>query len=234
MQSLILGLLGDNMNWKRYFIAFIITIILFIFAFFLSSRFANDKINEVKLIQDKIATDILSTETRFVLLGSSSCKHLKSDEIFEAGLNSELSDMAKRVKFMESQLGYDDERVYLIKDQYTLLQIKDYLLKKQLNEKCGQEFPMILYFHSRDCEKCKEQSIVLDEIRNRYPDIRIYWLEYDSTTPAMQTLVSMFSIKETPSMVINEEKIEGFYPIEKIENYFPTFVENYLKKINQN
>lgn len=225
MLFLTVGLLGDNMNWKRYLITFFITIVLFVTAFYLSGRFANEKINEIKIIQDKIATDILSTETRFVLLGSSSCKHFQSNDIFESDLNKELSEMAKRVKFMENQLGSDDERVYLIKDQYSLLQIKDYILKKQLREKCGEKFTSILYFHSLDCEKCKEQSIVLDEIHSRYPDIRIYWFEYESRNPAMETLVSMFSIKNTPAIVINDEKYEGFQSIEDIEKKFPELVK---------
>ena|SRR3989344_8534769 len=216
------------MNWKRYLATFLITIALFLFAFYLSSQFANSKIDEVKLIQDKISTDILSTETRFVLLGSSSCKHFKSDDTFEAGLNNELSEMAKRVKFMENQLGYNDERVYLIKDQYALLQIKDYILKKQLTEKCGEKFPTILYFHNIKCEKCKDQSIVLDEIHNKYPDLRIYWFDADSTTPALQTLMSMFSVKNTPSIVMNDEAYEGFQSLEEIEKNFPELAK--LKK----
>lgn len=213
------------MNWRRYLATFFITVILFVVAFYLSGKFANERINEVKIIQDKIATDILSTETRFVLLGSSSCRHLQSNDIFEADLNKELSEMAKKVKFMENQLGSDDERVYLIKDQYSLLQIKDYILKKQLREKCGEKFTSILYFHSLDCPKCKEQSIVLDEIHSRYPDIRIYWFEYESRNPAMETLVSMFSVKNTPAIVINDEKYEGFQSIEDIEKSFPELVK---------
>lgn len=217
------------MNKKRYLITFIITIILFFLAFYISGIFANEKIDEIKLIQDKIATDILSTETRFVLLGSSSCKHFQSNDTFETDLNKELSEMAKKVKFMENQLGSDDERVFLIKDQYSLLQIKDYILKKQLREKCGEKFSSILYFHNLDCEKCKEQSIVLDEIHARYPDVRIYWFEYESRNPAMETLVSMFAIKNTPALVVDDNKYEGFQSLEEIEKLFPELVKKRIE-----
>jgi thiol-disulfide isomerase/thioredoxin len=221
------------MNWQRYIITFIITISLFVLAFYLSNQFANSKIDQVKLIQDKIATDILSTETRFVLLGSSSCKHFESNPEFEAGLNSELSEMAKRVKFMESQLGPNDERVVLIKDQYALFQIKDYLLKKQVAERCGEHLPTILYFHALNCSKCKEQSIVLDEIHDRYPDIRIYWFDQDSSTPAMQTLMSMFEINKVPSVVIDDEKYEGLQSLEEIESKFPELLKLREKEMKE-
>ncbi|HAE36326.1 MAG: hypothetical protein UR85_C0006G0008 [Candidatus Nomurabacteria bacterium GW2011_GWF2_35_66] len=221
MLLFLIGLRGVNfMFWKRYLISFAITIIFFIGAFYLSNQLAQKKIDQVRVIQDKISTDILSTETRFILLGSSSCKHVQSSEEFEASLTEELSEMARRVKFMESQLGYDDERVLLIKNQYSLFQIKDYLLHRQIAERCGEEITTILSFHNLTCSDCKEQSIVLDEIHNKYPAVRIYWLDTDSNTPAVKTLVSMFDVKSTPTIVIGEKKYEGFQSIEVLSEIF--------------
>ena len=205
-----------NMPWPRFILALFITIMLFVSAFLLSGKFTNTKIDEVRAIQDKISTDILSTETRFVLLGASSCDHISSSEDFEVGLTNELSEMARRVKFMENQLGYEDQRVSLIKDQYALLQIKDYLIRKQLSERCKEELPTILYFHGVDCDDCQEQSIVLDEIHEKYPDIRIYWLDKDKNTPALDTLISMFSIDTIPALVVEEDKYENLKSFEEL------------------
>lgn len=198
-----------NIPWYRFILALFITALLFVTAFLLSGKFTNTKIDEIWAIQDKISTDILSTETRFVLLGSSSCDHISSSEDFEVGLTNELSDMARRVKFMENQLGYEDHRVSLIKDQYALLQIKDYLIRKQLSERCNEELPTVLYFHGVDCDECQEQSVVLDEIHEKYPSVRIYWLDKDKNTPALDTLISMFSIETVPALVVGEDKHEN-------------------------
>lgn len=208
------------MFWKRYLISFIVTIVFFVAAFYLSSQLAQKKVDQVRAIQDKISTDILSTETRFILLGSSSCEHIQSNEEFETSLTAELAEMARRVKFMESQLGYNDERVILIKNQYSLFQIKDYLLHKQIADRCGEEITTVLSFHNLSCSDCKEQSIVLDEIHNKYPSVRIYWLDTDSNTPAVETLISMFDIKSTPTIVIGEKKYEGFQSIDKLSEIF--------------
>lgn len=212
------------MNMK-YIITFIMTVILFVAAFFLSNQMAKKKIDEVRMIQDKISTDILSTETRFSLLGSSSCTHVKLSQEFENDLNTELSEMARRVKFMENQLGYKDPQVSLIRDQYALLQIKDYMLKKQLQERCGENIETILYFFGHDCSKCKEQSIVLDEIGARYPEIRIYWFDIDSTTPAMKTLMSIFNVKDVPALVIKDKYYEGIQSLDAVEGYFADFIK---------
>lgn len=206
--------------WKRYIFTLIITVALFVIAFYLSSRLAQKKIDEVRVIQDKISTDILSTETRFMLLGSSSCKHFEANESFEFDLNNELSDMARRVKFMENQLGSDDAQVTMIKNQYVLLQIKDYILRKELASRCGTKTAMLLYFHDTDCKDCKEQSIVLDEVHDRYPDLRIYWFDNSSDTPALKALQSMFAVKNFPTIVINEKEYPSFQPLETMTSIF--------------
>lgn len=224
--------INKNMFWKRYIISFVITVVFFAIAFYLSGQLAQKKIDQVRVIQDKISTDILSTETRFILLGSSSCEHITSSEEFETGLTDELSEMARRVKFMENQLGADDERVILIKNQYSLFQIKDYLLHRQLTERCGETIPTILYFHSLDCENCREQSIVLDEIHNKYPSVRIYWLETDGITPALKTLISMFDIKKTPTIVVGDKTYEDFQSIDILSKIFDDLEKARQKKLD--
>ena len=209
------------MFWKRYMLALFITLALFGVAFYLSGQLSSRKIDEVRAIQDKIATDILSTETRFVLLGASSCDHVVANNQFENDLSSELANMARRVKFMENELGYNDERVVLIKEQYTLFQIKDYILQKQLTERCGAERPTILYFHGPDCKECQGQSIVLDELHDTYKNVRIYWLDSGITMPAMQTIISMFKIKTVPSLVIGKDTLVGFQSLDVLSALMP-------------
>lgn len=218
------------MTYKRYIIAFIVTLSLFALAFYLSQQLASRKVDQIRMIQDKISTDILSTETRFILLGSSSCKNLETNDEFETSLSGELSEMARRVKFMESQLGYNDENVLLIKNQYALMQIKDYVLQKQLADRCGEKIKTVLYFHSLECDDCKEQSIVLDEIHDKYPNVRIYWFDADSSTPALGTLRSMFKVTQTPTIIIEDKKYEGLQTLEKLIPMFDKFTKT--KKVS--
>ena len=109
--------------------------------------------------------------------------------------------------------------------QYILLQIKDYILHKQLAERCSDTITTILYFHDLDCAECKEQSIVLDEIHKRYPMIRIYWFDISGDNPALDTLLSMFQIQKTPSLVIGDKKYESFYSLDALEALIPDEVK---------
>lgn len=206
---------------KRYFIVFIITAIVFALAFWMSSIFSNNKIDQLREIQEQIAIDILSTETRYALLEQTSCIHSVTSLEEEQGLSRELNDLARRLKFMESQLGAEDEDVLFVKKYYSLLQVKDYLLMEEIKNRCGENLFTILYFHQGDCDACQKQSLVLDELVEEYPETRVYWFDKDVNTPAVQTMLSIFGITQGPTMVINDEAYEGFYTFEEIQQIAP-------------
>ena len=51
-------------DWIKYIIVFFITVALFAIAAGLSNFFSNKKIENMRTIQDKLSTDILSSETQ--------------------------------------------------------------------------------------------------------------------------------------------------------------------------
>ena len=208
-------------TWKRYITVFIITLVLFLGAFYLSGKLANKKIDQIREIQEKISLDILSTETRYALLGASSCDHIVANQDFEEELNGELNDLARRVKFMESQVSLTNPDLIQVKEQYNLFQIKDYLLREELNKRCGEKIISILYFHEADCKDCKKESVVLDELAYNFPEVRIYWLDKDLKTPAMETLVSIFNIKSAPALIMNDKRYDGFQELDTLIGLLP-------------
>ncbi|MEN9604412.1 MAG: hypothetical protein RJB39_97 [Candidatus Parcubacteria bacterium] len=209
------------MNWKRYIYTFIITLIIFTFSLWLSNRFNDEKINTLRDIGSQISLDILSAETRFSLLQKTSCEHIIDQASSTIGFNTELQDLAARIKFMENQLGYQNPDVVALKKNYTLLQIKDYLLNKEYHDRCKQDVVSILYFHGLDCKACSDQSIILDKIISDYPEIRVYYFDINTNTPALATLSSVFKVTSTPSLVINDKIHPGFQSVAKVESYIP-------------
>lgn len=203
---------------------FVITGIIFAFTFWLSNQLANHKVQQLRDIEDQISLNILSTETRYSLLEKTSCDNISIGEGADIGLNGELTDLAHRVKFLESQISSDNENVLSVKKYYTLLQIKDYLLSRTFHDRCHKNIASILYFHQADCTDCVKQSIVLDQVASTYPQIRVYWLDKDIDTPALQTLLSLFKVKTGPTIVIRDKVYEGFQSLADIEKNVPEIV----------
>lgn len=210
-------------SWKKYLIVFLITLLLFVTAFLLSNFFSGRKMARLQSTQDKVATDILSSELRFALLERSSCDYFVGDT---ALLSEELGTFGRRLSLMEEQLGAENADVKQMKDYYSLLEIKDYLLTLSLNEKCGIESHTILYFYADNCRDCQRQGHVLTALREKYPDLRVYSFDYHLDISALNTLISIYGVTEKlPVLVINEEVYSGFKTIEEIEELLPNLTE---------
>lgn len=208
-------------EWKRYVVAFFITAFLFGSAFYLSNFFNQKKIEEIRTIENTIAIDILSSETQYDLLAELSCNNV-DDSI----LSQELNDLAAKIEFSENQeLGSDDERASLRK-YYSLLQIKDYLLMKKAEDKCGFKTTSIIYFYSNkvDCEDCEKQGYILTDIRQDYPDVRVYAFDYNLDLSAMDALINIYKVTEPerlPALVVNGKVYYGLQQFEDIQAIVP-------------
>jgi len=208
------------MNWKKYVWTFIITVIIFITAIILSNYFTDKKIASLREIEDKISTDIMSSETQYALLAESSCKDLSTDV-----LSQELNAFAQKLTYTEENLSKNSEDLLRLKTYYTLLQIKDYLLMKKISIKCNTKPVFILYFYSNECPACEQQGYVLTYLREQYPNLRIYSFDYNLDNPALRTMISLYKVKEvTPAIVINDNVYNGFIDKDKLEGYLPSWM----------
>ena len=201
-------------DWKKYVIVFFITVALFLTAMYVSNYFGGRKIAELQSIQDNIAIDILSSETQYSLLAELSCKNI-SNSI----LSGQLAELGQKLEWSENNLGDNAEVTYL-KNYYSLLEIKDYLLAKRISERCGVKSAFILYFYTttEDCELCQEQGIVLTALREQYPELRVYSFDYSTELSAVKAMIQIYKIKDTllPALVIDGDLLTGFRDFDEL------------------
>jgi len=208
-------------EWQRYILAFVITATIFGIAFFVASRIDQGRVADVRAIQDAIAIDLLSTETQFELLGNLDCELLGEHPV----LSEELSSLAERLSYTENSLGDKNEQVIQLKKQYSLLQIKDYLLMQEISKKCGGKPVFVLYFYSNegDCDDCGRAGEVLTYLRQTYPDLRVYSFDYNLDLGALQTLIALRKVRNTPPAFIinNKVPVYGFKNVEEMQALIP-------------
>lgn len=209
------------MNWQKYLLAFIITAAIFATAFFIAARIDDKRIADIRTIQNNISLDILSTETQFDLLGELDCSVISENPILSAELNS----LESRLSFTESSLGSDNAEVIALKKQYSLLEIKDYLLMQKVSQKCSLRPVFILYFYSNtgDCADCRRAGEVLTYLRQTYPTLRVYSFDYHLELGALQTLIGLRRVKpDLPAFVVNNRApVYGFKTLEEMRTLIP-------------
>ncbi|MCC6198758.1 hypothetical protein IT401_00895 [Candidatus Nomurabacteria bacterium] len=205
-------------QWGKYLIVLLLTCGIFAISWYVSSYFSGKKIAEIRDIQNKIAVDILSSETQYSLLEELSCSDINSSII-----SDELLTLADRITYSEQNLSEQDD-VLLLKKQYTMLQVKDFLLKKRISERCKTPFTAILYFYGtkQNCADCERQGYVLDAARAKYPELRIYSYDYNLDLSTIRALRSIYKVDEPlPVLVINSKTQSGFKTLEEIEALLP-------------
>src|SRR3989339_283680 len=206
---------NTHIDWKKYVIVFLFTVGLFLSASYVSNYFGNKKIDQLKLIQDKISIDILSSETQFSLLSELSCKNI-SDSI----ISGELGELGRKLEWGQENIGMTDTVSYL-KKYYSLLEIKDYLLTKKISARCNTKSAFILYFYTtaENCSECEKQGLALSALRDKYPELRVYSFDYSIDLSAVKAMLHIYKIEDTklPALVIDEDVLTGFHDMEELE-----------------
>jgi thiol-disulfide isomerase/thioredoxin len=202
-----------------YIAALLVTLLILGTVVYISSLVSGARIKELSGIEDRIATDILSAETQFELLSKISCEQFDRSVL----LARELGEYGDRLTETESRLGSTNPEVLQLKKQYSLLEIKDYLLTERLNDACENDAVAVLYFYADDCEACTRAGYALSKLRSDYSTIRVYSFDLGLSLGAIDTLAFLHDIshEELPVFVIQGKKVSGFRTLEELVKEFP-------------
>ncbi|MBI4088702.1 hypothetical protein HY415_01250 [Candidatus Kaiserbacteria bacterium] len=180
----------------------------------------NARIAELSTIEDQLSIDALSLDTQFSLLEAAPCDSIASSTT----LISSLADLGNRLSYAENQLGNDNPQVIRLKQQYSLLEIRDYLITKQLAIACGTKPVTILYFYSNagDCADCNKAGYALSYLHDTYPSLRVYSFDYNLDLGALKTFITLNKVRRLlPAFVISGKQYYGFTSLAELEKQFP-------------
>src|SRR3989344_7119917 len=205
---------------RNALIALLITIVLAGTVAYTVKYLNRARIAELSAIEEQLSIDMLSLDTQFSLLEAAPCDSNASS----TALTSELADFGSRLSYAEEQLGNDDAQVIRLKDRYSLLEIRDYLITKKLAQACGTRPVTVLYFYSNsgDCGECDKAGYALSYLRNTYPSLRVYSFDYNLDLGALKTFITVNRVKNSlPAFVINGTHFYGFTSLADLEKQFP-------------
>jgi hypothetical protein len=206
---------------RNAIIALAVTIIIIGTVVYAVNYLDSQRVAELNSIQNQLATDTLSVETQFALLETVPCSQLSEGNT----LSQEVSSLGDRLAIAESRQGTTDPQVQQLKKQYTLLEIRDYLLSKRLTESCDVNPTVALYFYSNEagaCPDCDRASYALSYLRETYPELRVYSFDYNLDLGALKTLIAVEKIDpKFPAFVIDGKRIYGFTNVDDFKKNFP-------------
>jgi len=209
------------MSWQKYILTFLITVAIFGTAFYVANRLDSVRVADISATEQQVSLDILSNETQYDLLSELSCSQINNN----SGLSDQLNTLATQLSVAEQNLGDTNAQVVSLKEQYSLLEIKDFILLQKIASRCNVHPVYILYFYSNsgDCPDCAAAGMVLTYLRETYPSLRIYSFDYHLETPALQTLIALYGIHPTlPAYLIdNKPPVYGLKTADDFQKIAP-------------
>src|SRR6056297_124604 len=216
--------LKNKINFKKYLLVFLATGLVFAVGLYLGQHFEQQEMAKLDAMRADLELDILSSETQFSILETAICENQNN-----ADLTQEQYDIESTLSAMEQRLGDSNFQVQRLKKHYFLLEIKNYLLTKKKIRECDANLIPILYFYKekKECSQCPQQDFVLDYLKNKYPFLKVYSFDFDTTLGAVKTLKSLHPLKdEVPLLIVDGEPHYGFKKKEDlIEIMSPEFKE---------
>ncbi len=168
---------------------------------------------------NSIKSDIENQQQELILFslrGKESCAILQS---VSSSTAAKLDAVSNEIRQLE-QSGQKNERFDLMKETYSSLSIRAWILASAINENCNKQIASILYYYSFPCEDCKSQEDVLDQVKPAAPDkILTYAVDKDVNNGLVQTLVKSHGIDYAPSVVLGNEVYKGLTEKGIIEDF---------------
>jgi hypothetical protein len=210
-----------NKTWNIYILSLVITIAIFFLGLFIG-------LNIEKFVLSNLSNRASSIENAI--------QEIELEMLYFQGLDPEescpfLREVVRKTNnqldiFAEQLGGYSDKRILFtrgdvtnIKNKYTSLLIKDWILQEKIKKDCNATVVSILYFYSTEgCDDCILQGDILTLLKEKFKDrLMVFPLDVEIDNDMVEILSGGFNITSTPALVINDRKYSGIITKEPLE-----------------
>ena len=225
-----------KLSTNKYIAAFIITLIIFFLGFVIGVFVDKIRADYTTSVLEKQKTESDSLQLQYFYLTTQNitenCPAIRT--IFNTNLKS-LENAWGRLSNYKDRSIYKKDEFSLSYRQYTLEEIKYWTLSDKIKSSCNEDIVRILFFFALDCDECVNQGFVLDYFKKLLGD-RLLVFSFNSKLaeeePLVKTLIAQFNITKYPSLVIEDQRIDGFNDRDAIKgqicNYYRQKPENCL------
>lgn len=204
---------------QRYIIAFVITSLVFISGFFIGSRIASSRTEEIQRGLQNDLLDFQSLELELSMIKESkACDYI----------SYRLPDIIRRKVELGRKFDVGDipeEDAELLKKQYVISLTRYWFFSEVQEKDCNITTPRIMFFFD-DTEMSREQGRVLDyTVYKSNQTISVFAFNTEWKGPIVRLLMANYQVQKLPAVIINGTKYEGLQGRDQLEKIM---CENYM------
>ncbi len=208
-------------NKKRYFIAALLTLFIFILGLLLGLVIEGKRAQYIQSVNKIEKLDYSSLQLQYAYIDQLS-QEKNCDAVsktFESSVKN-LIETSGRLEDYEKNANLNKKDFHTLKREYILAQLNYWLLAKRTKKICDRDLVTILYFYSTDkeCPDCGEQAFILTYLKNEFKD-KLLIFALDSTyvdEPMIEMLKDQYGISRYPTLVIEGHVFEDFISKDKL------------------
>lgn len=192
-----------EISWRLYITAFIISAIIFGVGIWVGLQIEKSTTTSLLDTVNSMDQQWTTLETMMMLDSSPMFCNYFTDQM--KNFDSETFSLGQQIGYMEEKTGVDPS----LKSEYMSLEVRDYLAAEKLNEKCGMNTPLVLYFvSSTNCPACQSIGNELTNARQQ-TGARVYTFDVDVNNSMVSALSRVFEIQYYPSIIIDSVRYSG-------------------------
>jgi hypothetical protein len=202
-----------------HLVALAITSLIFIVGLLLGWQLGYTADSQMKTDFEQMRSESYMLEVLSLMRtrGEASCPVLEKEF---SDLTTRTTEYGQKLDYMEKKMGKFDQNVMSLKSDYALMQARNYLLLKGLDESCGTKHVIIIYFYTNEgYSPSTDQGIALADALGDLPEIRdrtaIYHFDSNVDNPVVSAFKEEYVVKTLPAMIINGKKYEGYMDASK-------------------
>lgn len=217
-------------NKKRYFYAFFLTMVVFALGLVLGLTLENQKAASISKELQLQEIELNSLQLQYLFLEEVESENQCS--IVMTTIEDNLKKLSKLIDKLDAYeedgaFSKDQQEFVLLKREYTLSNIRYWMLSQKSQEACKPDNVNVVYFYSDDCADCDTQGYVLSDLKGRLNEkILVYPIDVSIEEPVVSMVLEEYNITEYPSLIIEDKVYHGYLSKKEIlEEICPLYEE---------
>ncbi len=217
-------------NKRRHLIALLLTLSIFIIGFLLGYSLQGERINYIQLVgkEQRLEFDSLQLQSLYVrsLLQDENCAAI--GKALERNVDTLEKTRARIESFIKDNRGIEEYN--LLKREYTLEQLRYWLLARETKAICKQDVLSVLYFYASEdvCNDCRTQGSILTNLKNQFQDkVLVFALDASfAQEPVIALVKESFNVTSLPTVILEDRSFTRFTSQDVLGNTFCSLLQN--------
>ncbi len=216
-------MVNRDFNKSRYVVVLFLTLAVFVIGILIGLVINGQRTNYVQEENRLQRLDYDSLQLRYLYLQNVLSKNKDCNSASKT-LEEQISNLGilgDRLEGFIRDTNADIKELNLLKREYTLAELRYWLLLNDVKEICDDDSISVLYFYSnQNCTDCRTQGVILSFLKEKFKEkLLIFSLDSDFNQEPLLVLVkNSFNISKSPTLVVNRDRYEGFMNKEKLLN----------------